>query len=209
MGRSAFDLTGHKYGDLVVEYPTKSDSKGRRHWFCRCACGASCEVPAAELRRSTRPKRDCGCKTSDRLRTKLTHGMSKTRQYKVWCNMLGRCNNPNHPQFRHYGERGIKVCPQWTSFSAFWSDMERDYSVGAYLDRIDVNGRYERSNCRWVTPRISSENRRNAILVELNGELMNLSEAARRLGVCYGALFLRIKRGWPMDRVLDIKGLKS
>lgn len=207
MGRSAFDLAGQRFGDLIVSRQVSVDRKGRRRWLCHCDCGKSCEVAAAQLRRTYRAKRDCGCKTSIRLRTRITHGLSGTPQYQVWRNMRNRCKNPNHPQFHHYGARGIKVCSRWMSFSNFWEDMGPSYTVGSYLDRVNVNGNYTIKNCRWVTPKTSSENRRNAIIVEIDGESMNLSEAARRLGVCYTTLFLRFKRGWPITRVLDVKGL--
>lgn len=190
--RSA-DLSGRTYGMLFVVRPHKRDKKGRIKWECLCSCGAKVYVNASSLTRRNRPTVSCGC--IRKLMTPRTHGKSKTPLYQVWRNMHSRCANPKHPQYPHYGGRGIVVCERWKSFAAFLEDMGPSAFSGLYLDRIDVNGVYEPENCRWVDPRTSSENRRNAIIVELDGVSVNLSVAARKLGLCYTTLFLRYRRG--------------
>lgn len=189
----ANDLSGVRFGLLTAIRPASKDKKGRIKWQCICDCGAVVQVQAASLRRTDRPTRSCGCLHA--VLQPRTHGRSKFPEYQVWRNMHARCTNPAHPQFHHYGGRGISVCSEWASFENFWNDMGRGYTSGLYLDRIDVNGNYCPENCRWVTPRVSSENRRNAILIELDGRIVNLSVVARERGVCYTTLFLRHKRG--------------
>jgi hypothetical protein len=88
------------------------------------------------------------------------HGMRKTRQYAIWCDMKNRCNNPNFVYFKSYGGRGIKVCPSWNkSFQAFWDDMSHDYSDNLTIDRINNDGDYEPGNCKWSTPEEQSWNK--------------------------------------------------
>ena len=107
----------------------------------------------------------CGCLQkqihSDRLTClNRTHGMTNTPAWVSWKSMRDRCRNPNAPKFNHYGGRGIKVCPQWESFLVFLEDMG-ERPVNTTLDRVDVNGMYEPSNCRWATHKEQRENRRH------------------------------------------------
>ena len=152
------------------------------------------------------PTRSCGCLRLQMAREQSAHSMVKTPPYLVWRNFRSRCDNPKNPKFKDYGGRGITVCGRWTnSFEDFWEDMKDGYEPGLYLDRIDNNGNYAPGNCRWITPRVSTENRRNAILVTFEGESMNLSEAARRSGIDYSIPFDRFKRGVPESQ-LFVKG---
>ncbi len=92
---------------------------------------------------------------------KITHGKSKTAiEYPVWEGMRGRCRNPRNAAYNDYGGRGIKVCERWDDFSAFVSDVGPRPSMEHSLDRMDVNGDYEPSNCRWVTQTIQNINKR-------------------------------------------------
>lgn len=167
-------------------------------WVCLCICGNTTVVDAGSLCRRKRATKSCGCLNRQISKEKAAGSMVKTPPYLVWRNLRSRCNKPNHPQFKHYGGRGISVCDKWNnSFKAFWEDVKDGYAPGLYLDRIDNNGNYEPGNCRWVTPRVSTENRRNAILVTFEGEVMNLSEAARRCGLEYSITRQRFKKGIP------------
>ena len=202
----ARDITGLKVGLLTVVAKDSVYGRGHLKWLCQCACGNTTIVPASRLCQKGRPTRSCGCLNSYRSTKNITHAMTKTPQYQVWRNLRSRCSDPSHPQFHHYGGRGISVCSRWSSsFEAFWADMKAEYKSGLYLDRIDNNGDYTPGNCRWVIPRVSTENRRNAILVIFEGEVMNLSEAARRVGADYSFLRQRFKRGVPEDQMFGIK----
>ncbi len=101
-----------------------------------------------------------------------THGYSADhpKLYEVWSTMLSRCYNPNRPKYKDYGLRGISVCPEWQRAENFceWA-LENGYKDGLQIDRIDVNGNYEPSNCRWVTPKQNSRNRRNTKFLTIGG----------------------------------------
>ena len=90
--------------------------------------------------------------------------------YGVWCSMKSRCENPNRVKFKDYGHRGIKVCEEWHDSWEFvkWA-LSNGYSKGLQLDRIDNNHGYSPSNCRWVTPKQNSRNRRNNKFLTING----------------------------------------
>jgi hypothetical protein len=91
-----------------------------------------------------------------------SHGMSSTLIYHIWKAMLKRCNNPNDNAYKNYGGRGIRVCDDWTSFETFYDDMG-NRPDGLQLDRIDNDGNYEPSNCRWISRAINNSNPRCTI----------------------------------------------
>lgn len=93
------------------------------------------------------------------MRNYTKHGLSKTPTYRCWCDMLTRCNNPNNKYYNIYGGRGIKVCKRWLSFINFYKDMGIK-PIDKTLDRINNDGNYEPSNCRWATIRQQNANKR-------------------------------------------------
>lgn len=135
-------------------------------------------------------------------KTPLTHRKSNTRTYNSWEGMKGRCLNPNNQRWESYGGRGITVCERWLNFDNFLADMG-DRPKGRSLDRIDNNGNYELSNCRWATPRQQQNNMKTNILLQYKGRTKTLTQWARFLKMEYCVLRFRIKRGWTVERAFN------
>ena len=119
--------------------------------------------------------------------------------YKKWLNMRQRCNNPKSTYYKYYGGRGIRVCDEWSlrgkGYKNFYAwAIENGYKKGLTLDRIDVNGNYEPNNCRWVTMKEQSINKRNTYYVIYNGVKIPLKILADVLGVNYFTLHSRLKK---------------
>ncbi len=129
--------------------------------------------------------------------------LSRTPEYAAWDSMLRRCYNAKYREFDYYGGRGISVCDEWrNSFAAFLRDMG-ERPDGMSLDRIDTNGNYEPSNCRWATPKEQTRNRRNNVYITHNGESMILNDWATKLNVSSAALRSRLRYGWSISETLE------
>ena len=145
------NLTGKKFGKwTVLERVENSNSKQTR-WLCQCDCGEKGIVHADSLKNGR--SASCGCLKAQKLSLRAkTHGQSNTPEFTSWVSMLSRCYNPNRDVYPYYGGRGITVCDRWKdSFENFYTDMgprpEKNFSI----DRINPDGNYEPSNCRWAT----------------------------------------------------------
>ena len=123
------------------------------------------------------------------------HGLCRTRAWWCWIAMRTRCNNPKDKGFANYGGRGIQVCPEWNeSFQRFLEDMGQP-AEGMTLDRLDVNGNYEKRNCAWADWTAQANNRRSNKMLTLNGETKTVTQWARTFGISPECVAQRIKRG--------------
>ena len=152
--------------------------------------------------------KSCGCYLSDNRsqnsKKNKTHGMTKTRLYVVWRGMKRRCYYPRESSFPHYGGRGITVCDEWNnSFEAFrdWA-MANGYRDDLTLDRIDYNGNYEPSNCKWSTMEEQQNNKSNNIILTYNGQTHTAPEWSRITGIPVIAIYNRVKYRWSTERIL-------
>lgn len=177
-----------------------------QQWLCRCSCGTEKAVSHHTLLKGK--SRSCGClrrEVSRAANTKHGHGARGrvARAYITWARMISRCCNSRDRQWGDYGGRGISVCDSWRKYENFFADMG-DRPHGKSLDRINVNGNYEPSNCRWITQKEQMRNTRANRVVEYGGEAMSLAEACERAELPYGTVFARIKyRGWDVGRALS------
>lgn len=191
------NLIGEKFGRLKV-VGFQGVDEGERVWRCDCDCGGVALVSSYKL--TSGSKQSCGCLhrevTGDRRRT---HGKSRTPEHKVWDEMKSRCSNQNATGFADYGGRGIKVCERWlNSFEAFLADMG-ERPPGSSLDRINVDGDYEPSNCRWATWKEQQRNKRTTRLVTVDGITASLADHCERKSMRYGTVLWRLSAGWPID----------
>lgn len=157
---------GQRFGALVTLCVTTKPNSRKRYWLCRCDCGNLKYIPEYCLQ--TGQTHSCGCQKSQLISLRFKrHGETGTRLFNVWSSMKQRCSDPNHASYRYYGARGISVCEEWaTDYTAFrdWA-LSTGYDETAptgvcTIDRIDVDGNYEPSNCRWVDMKVQSSNKR-------------------------------------------------
>lgn len=135
---------------------------------------------------------------------KSKHGQSYTPEYRIWRGMVNRCHSQGDPAWDSYGGRGIVVCEDWREdFFAFLADMGRRPSPGHEIDRRDNDQGYSRHNCRWVSRKINSRNRRSARMVTVKGETLCLSAAVEKFGkASYGTVQKRISAGWEAEEAV-------
>lgn len=138
------------------------------------------------------------------------HGMYGTKLYKTWNNMISRCYCPSFQRFYNYGGRGITVCEEWrNSFVAFmnWA-FANGYEEHLTLDRINNDGNYEPSNCRWITNKEQQYNKRSNRYVTYNGKTLTVKEWSDITGINQRTLGLRLDKGWSAEQALT-KGVKN
>lgn len=150
---------GDRFGRLVLVSAVRV-GRGAR-WRCQCDCGRAVEVRQDSLHSGE--TRSCGCLVTDAMRRRaVKHGRSHTREYQAWRNARARCSNPKVQMFAYYGGRGITMCARWRdSFEAFLADMG-PCPAGLTLERIENDGHYEPSNCRWATRAEQRQNQRKS-----------------------------------------------
>ncbi len=202
-------IIGQRFGRLlVIDYaPSRTFPKcGQTHrfWLCKCDCGTITEVRNSSLGGNTN---SCGCLHREMLVTQnLTHGHARPGQrsktYMVWTAMIARCTCKTNKSFKDYGGRGIKVCERWMKFENFLSDMG-EKPKRLTLHRIENDGDYEPSNCRWDTMKVQARHRRNTRIFTVNGITACLSEHCEHFGLNYGTVSMRInKYKWAIERAL-------
>ena len=202
------DLTGQKFGRLTVigkgDYYFSPKGRKVKRWRCECECGKMTQASTTQL--SKGHCKSCGCFMKDKAaRLHTTHGMFGKRIYHIYSGMTQRCENRSSDDYHNYGGRGITVCDEWkNSFESFcdWA-MANGYAENLTIDRINVNGNYEPSNCRWVTSKKQNNNRRNNRLLTYNGETHTMAEWADITGIKYSVLACRIlNHKWTAERAL-------
>lgn len=156
------DLTGKQFNKLIVIKKDESGSFNRVAWVCKCDCGNITSIIGKDIKSGH--SKSCGCNKIKAAinagKSNITHGMTKTPEYNVWIHIIQRCYNTNNSNYHNYGGRGIIVCDRWkNSFEIFYKDMGPRLSDKHSLDRINNNGNYEPSNCRWTTMTEQNRNR--------------------------------------------------
>lgn len=195
--RRKIELTGQRFGRLLVFDRAHKGVRGEIFWNCLCDCGNRVAVRGGHMMRGN--STSCGCLQREKS---TLHGMTKTPTFKSWESMKQRCLNPKAPDFKNYGGRGIRIHDSWIAeFANFLADMGvRPENTS--LDRINVNGDYEPGNCRWATRSEQQQNRRISLVVEWNGKSRSVGEWASITGLDARIIYERIKAKWKIEDVM-------
>lgn len=192
----AENLAGKQFGDLLVLKRAENSKNRKAQWFCKCKCGAETIVRSDHLKSGA--TKSCGCDKN------IKHGLSKTRPYIIWRGIIARCYRTDNHDYADYGGRGIKVCDEWKDdFLSFneWA-MNNGYSDKLTIDRIDTNGNYEPSNCRWISSKKQALNRRNTILIEYKGKEISLSDLSTKLNLPKTTVFRKYNNGETVEDII-------
>lgn len=198
------DISGQKFGRLIALYKLHNYHKTGSYWLCYCECGNVTEVYLGSL--SSGATTSCGCYHKEVTIQKFTkHGKRNTRLYKIWKGIKYRCANRN---YKYYGGRGITICYEWKdNFINFYEwAVNNGYDDTLSIDRIDVNGNYEPSNCRWATPEQQSRNRRYCKYFTYNNETRCIREWCEILHLNYKTVSTRLSRNWTIEKALELEG---
>lgn len=209
MAAKIVDMKGRRYGKLLCIGPVGPGKHRSFDWSFQCVCGTSLIASGHEVRRGGITC--CSeCSAKNKAAVKTTHGETASAEYRTWCAMKSRCENPNFEAYENYGGRGITVCKAWAnSFEQFLADMGRRPSKDATIDRQDTNGNYEPSNCRWATRLEQANNKRNNHLVEIGGITRTVAQWARTCDLTEAGIRARIRRGISGQELISPKRTQS
>ena len=197
------NLIGNRYGRLVVI--AKADPlNGHTRWMCKCDCGKECIVHKSSLLSGN--TKSCGCFRVENAK-KLYSGVRQNDKqlYSVWAGIKQRCNNRNHKSYHNYGGRGIKMDSEWANnYETFYNwAIQSGYKSGLEIDRIDNDGDYCASNCRFVDRSTQANNKRNVKLYTIDGITKSLPQWCKEYDQEYYVVRQRVyKLGWSMKDAL-------
>lgn len=195
------NLIGKCFGRLFVR-----SYCGDGLWECVCDCGNVVKRSAGSLRLNK--ECSCGCKQTKFI---AKHGLSDEKIYHIWRGMINRCYNPTSESYCIYGKRGIEVCERWRGEHGlvnFLADMGEPTTEQS-IDRIDVNGNYEPSNCRWATMKEQANNKRNNKYITCNGLTKTVAQWADETGIKAATLHYRLKIGLEPSLIFYNGNLKQ
>lgn len=187
------DLTGQIFGHLTVVGIARMGDKGAL-WLCNCSCGKTTIQRGSTMKSGA--VKGCGCRRKiESGMHKVTHGCTKTKEYRIWRGIKQRCLGKDTNHTKNYRDRGIKMCDRWAhSFENFIADMGRAPTPKHSIDRRNNDGNYEPSNCRWATDEVQHSNKRTTRMIEINGQSKPLFIWCKELGLNYSTVSARIHR---------------
>lgn len=199
------NLLGKKFGRWLVIGKIKENKK--LLWLCQCECGNIGKVNSFSLLQGK--SKSCGCLQKEITKKRLTtHNQTNKRIYNIYYNIKQRCYNKKEKRYKDYGGRGITICDEWLGDNGFvnfynWS-IKNGYQDDLTIDRIDNNGNYEPSNCRWTNLETQTNNKRNTIYFEFFGIKKSLKQWINFMGWNYKTYYARYSRGYETFRINEI-----
>jgi hypothetical protein len=170
---------------------------------CRCDCGVEKDISPYSLTKKNRSTKSCGCLFSEKRKEKATtHGMSSSKIYHQWGDMISRCRCETNKDWKYYGGRGITVCDRWLDFNNFFEDMGGTWFSTASIERKDNNLGYQPENCVWIEKSQQQKNRRFNRKISINGKILTATDAAKILGLKRQTLCRRLDDGWSIERAM-------
>ena len=198
---------GEKFGRLTVLNESRIDGI----WWCECKCDCGKAISIKKNYIIRGHKRSCGCLRAETYKTmNRKHGYSTTKLGRVYNSMCQRCSNPNNIGYKHYGDRGIQVCAEWKNNPASFYEwaISNGYKEGLTIDRINVNGNYEPTNCRWIPQKEQGFNRTDNVFYEMDGVRKTETEWVEEYGINKGTFRDRIERGWTFREAITTPPIK-
>lgn len=197
------DIKNQIFGRLTVIEYSHTDKGGNAYWRCQCECGKQATVRGNSLRNGK--IKSCGCLLSEATHNRATkHNLYKHPLYSIWQAIKSRCFRKTETNYKNYGGRGISMDDNWKKdFKTFfdWA-IENGYKTGLSIDRINNNGNYEPSNCRWTSRKTQQRNTRRNVYLTFNNETHCISEWAELYGIKVNTLYARLRHGWSLEKTL-------
>lgn len=196
-------MIGKRFGRLIVLEKAEKAENGKTQYKCKCDCGNIAIVKRNSL--VSNHTKSCGCLAKECKKTiALKHGKRNTRLYGIWLGMKDRCNNKKNKRFDNYGEKGIKVCEEWSSnFEKFYNwSCENGYSEELSIERIDIKKDYCPENCKWITMKEQARNKSTTKFQIINGKEYSLAEISREFGIKQSTVYSRYRRGKRNEELL-------
>lgn len=204
------DLTGQKFG-LLEAIKIVGKAKDRHNkWLCKCKCGNYTIVNSNSLKCNN--VLSCGCykrKRTSEVRSK--HHLTNSKLHKIWTGIKQRCFNRNNKSYKFYGERNIKMCKEWNDdFCKFmeWA-INNGYKDGLSIERINVNGNYEPSNCKWIPRNEQYLNTRKVQIIEYNGEKNTINYFSNKYDIAHSTFRRYLKQGMKIEEIIKLKRRKN
>lgn len=203
------DYIGKTFGYWVVVKPEKGNSR-KKAYLCQCKCGKYKIVNADTLKLGT--SKSCGCfHKEDMIKRQTTHGKTGQRIMNIYYDIKSRCYDNKNKRFADYGGRGVAMCEEWVNNSSAFVEwaLNNGYSDELTIDRVNNDGNYEPTNCRWTTIKEQAQNRRSCIMLTYFGVTKNLKQWCECIGEDYKKIYGRYHRGYEIFRKSDLEKIKE
>ena len=203
------NLTGRKFNMLTAIKYFGKDERGKTTWLFKCDCGNETVKVATLVNRGI--VKSCGCLSRNKncgkgasASDRKTHGMSNTRMHHIWLGMKYRCSEHHGAAQKRYSERGISICDEWMKFECFYEwAITNGYDENLTIDRIDNDGNYEPSKCRWVTRKEQNNNRSSNHKITYLGETKGIYEWSKELGIHPQYIYRYIAKGYTDKQAIE------